>query len=179
MRVRSVSSQELTGREIEQIRELLTVAFDSQDDGFADSDWEHAVGGRHFLLEIDGALHAHAAVVPRELDVDGRRLRTGYVEAVAVAPPQQRKGRGAQIMHAVNAYINESYELGALSTGRSAFYERLGWQVWKGPTFVRTAHGLERTAEDDGDILVLPTASSPPLDLSAPISCEWRPGDVW
>jgi hypothetical protein len=31
----------------------------------------------------------------------------------------------------------------------------------------------------DGYILVLPTPLTPPLDLSADISCDWRPGDVW
>jgi len=44
---------------------------------------------------------------------------------------------------------------------------------------VRTRDGLVRTPEEDGFILVLRTPSSPDIDLTAPISCEWRPGDVW
>jgi aminoglycoside 2'-N-acetyltransferase I len=44
---------------------------------------------------------------------------------------------------------------------------------------VRTERGLVRTPEDDGNVLVRPTPTSPPLDLAAPISCEWRRGDVW
>ena len=39
--------------------------------------------------------------------------------------------------------------------------------------------GDERTPEEDGFVLVRLTPTSPDLDLSAPISCEWRPGDVW
>ena len=42
-----------------------------------------------------------------------------------------------------------------------------------------TVFGERRTPDEDGYILVLPTLSSPPLDLAATISCEWRPGDVW
>jgi hypothetical protein len=34
-------------------------------------------------------------------------------------------------------------------------------------------------ANDLGDIMVLATPASSPLDPSAPISCEWRRGDVW
>jgi aminoglycoside 2'-N-acetyltransferase I len=82
-------------------------------------------------------------------------------------------------MHEVNAYIRARFELGALSAGPHAFYERLGWMTWTGPSSVRAADGSQRTADDDGDILVLPTPPSPPLHPSQPISCEWRPGDVW
>jgi aminoglycoside 2'-N-acetyltransferase I len=131
------------------------------------------------VLELDGEIVAHASVVERRLHVDGRPLRTGYVEAVATAPDRQGKGLGSVVMRDVTSYVREMFELGALGTGRVSFYERLGWLVWKGPSSVRTADGLRRTPEDDGYILVLPTLTSPPLDLTAPISCDWRPGDVW
>jgi aminoglycoside 2'-N-acetyltransferase I len=35
------------------------------------------------------------------------------------------------------------------------------------------------TPEEDGAVLVRFTPSSPPLDVSGPISCDWRRGDVW
>ncbi len=35
------------------------------------------------------------------------------------------------------------------------------------------------TPDDDGAILILRTPSTPPLDTSLPITCEWRSGDVW
>lgn len=122
---------------------------------------------------------AHASVVERELQVAGRPLRTGYVEAVATAPGSQGRGYGSRLMTEVTAYVRERFELGALGTGRQSFYERVGWLTWGGPSSVRTATGTQRTPEDDGSIMVLLTPSSPKLDLSAPISCEWRPGDVW
>jgi aminoglycoside 2'-N-acetyltransferase I len=166
--------------EIAAIRELMEAAFGSdEEERFTDDDWGHAVGGVHFVLDIEGDIVSHAAVVERELHVGGRPLRTGYVEAVATAPDRQGSGLGSLVMADVTDYIRDGFELGALGTGRHHFYERLGWLTWAGPSSVRTSAGPRRTPDDDGYILVLSTPSSPRLDLTASISCEWRPGDVW
>ena len=179
-RLRRLRTAELTSSEVTAIRDLLRAAFGPEEDGpFGEDDWQHALGGLHFVLDLDGVIVGHASVVERELHVDERPLRTGYVEAVAISPDRQGAGLGSQVMTDVNAWIREHYELGALGTGRHRFYERLGWRTWSGPTSVRTADGTHRTPEEDGDILVLDTPSSPPLDRTAAISCEWRPGDVW
>jgi aminoglycoside 2'-N-acetyltransferase I len=179
-RLRRLPTAELTTDEVAAIRDLLEAAFGPQEEErFTEEDWQHAVGGQHFVLDVEGEIAAHASVVERELHVDGRPVRTGYVEAVATAPSLQGTGLGTQVMRDVGSYIAERFELGALGTGSHRFYERLGWLTWKGPTFVRTPTGDQRTPEEDGYILVLPTPASPALDLSARISCEWRPGDVW
>ena len=154
-------------------------AFGSGEERFTEDDWQHAIGGRHYLLDVESEILAHASVVVREIHVGGRPLRTGYVEAVATDPAHQRSGLGTRVMRHVGSYIRGEFELGALGAGSHAFYQRLGWMTWKGPSFVRTATGLAATADADGYILVLRTRSSPPLDVTAPISCEWRPGDVW
>ena len=178
--VRRLASEQLATAEIAQIRDLMRLAFaEDEHGGFTDDDWQHALGGVHFVLDVERAIISHAAVVERELQVDGVPIRTGYVEAVATAPDQQRRGYGTAVMGAVAEHLAEHYELGALGTGSQGFYERLGWQTWRGPSHVRTDAGLVRTADEDGYILVLLTLSSPDLDLTAPISCEWRPGDVW
>jgi len=39
--------------------------------------------------------------------------------------------------------------------------------------------GRERTAEEDGSILVLRTPATGVLDPTASITCDWRSGDVW
>ena len=180
VRLRRVSTPDLTPAETAAVRDLLAVAFGpDEDDRFTDQDWEHAVGGLHFVLDLGGEVLAHAAVVERDLHVDGRPLRTGYVEAVATTPDRQGIGLGSLLMADVTSYIRETFEIGALGTGRHHFYERLGWLTWAGPSFVRTADGVQPTPEDDGYILVLPTPSSPPLDRTGSISCDWRPGDVW
>jgi len=150
--------------------------------GFTDDDWQHALGGTHFLLEVEGAVVTHASVVERALHLGGRPLRVGYVEAVATYPAHQGKGYGSEVMRAVGAYLDEAgFELGALGTGSQPFYERLGWQVWSGPSSVRLpAGGTQPTPDEDGYIMFLRTGASPAwLDPVAPISCEWRPGDVW
>jgi len=179
-RLRRLATDELTEREIATIRELLARAFGSdEEERFTDDDWDHAIGGVHFVLELDGNVIAHASIVERELHIDGRPLRTGYVEAVATAPDRQGAGFGSLLIADVTSWIKDRFELGALGTGRKRFYERQGWLIWTGPSFVRTADGPHRTPDEDGYIMVLPTPSSPPLDRTAPISCEWRPRDVW
>jgi aminoglycoside 2'-N-acetyltransferase I len=180
LRLRRLATGDLTTPEITALRSLLVAAFGSDDhERFTDDDWAHAIGGTHFVLDLDGAIASHASVVEREIRVGGRPLRTGYVEAVATATASRGLGLGSIVMADVTAWIRERFELGALGTGRQRFYERLGWRRWTGPSLVRTPDGDRPTAEDDGFILVLSTPSSPPLDRAASITCDWRPGDVW
>ena len=47
------------------------------------------------------------------------------------------------------------FELGALATGRWSFYERLGWERWRGPTFARDGDEVIRTEDDDDAVMVL------------------------
>lgn len=142
-------------------------------------DWDHARGGVHFVLEEDGEPVSHASVVERWLETGGGRLRTGYVEAVATRPDRQRRGLASRIMEAAAEHIRADYELGGLCTGENGFFERFGWETWRGPTFVRTEGGLHRTAHEDGNVMVLRTPATPAIDLGAGLCCEWRPGDVW
>jgi aminoglycoside 2'-N-acetyltransferase I len=179
MDVRRHATDELSSAEVTTLRQLFHAAWTQDAEEFGDEDWNHAVGGVHFIAEEDGALLAHASVVERELHTGRHRLATGYVEAVATSPTHQGRGYGSALMREVGDYIDETFQLGALDTGNAEFYKRLGWTVWEGPTFVRTESGLIRTAEEDGNVLVRLTPTSPELDLSAPISCDWRSGDVW
>jgi len=177
--VRVVTSDELGPHQLVAIRRLLSDAFADDGEGFTDEDWRHATGGVHFLLEQAHAVVAHAAVVERELHIDGRPLRTGYVEAVATRRDVQRRGLGTRLMEVVTADIRSRFELGALSTGAAGFYARLGWETWQGPSAVRTGDALRRTPDDDGSVMVLRTPSTPSIDLAGTISCPWRAGDVW
>ena len=176
---RRIRSADLTPTEIAALRDLLWSAFPPGEEGFTEDDWHHALGGIHVIQEVDGRIVSHASVIERELRVADRPLPTGYVEAVATDPALQGRGHGTIVMRDVSAYIRDGFALGGLGTGAHHFYERLGWVTWRGPAFVRTPDGPVRTPDDDGSILVLPTPSSPELDFSAPISCDWRPGDVW
>ena len=182
VRLRRLTTPELTPPEIAAIRAILWAAFDDPeepDEAFTEHDWEHGLGGIHVVAERDGRIVAHGSVVDRDLRVAGRRIAAGYVESVATEPRLQRTGLGSAVMAEIGAIIGERYEAGFLGTGEHAFYERLGWLTWRGPLSVRTAYGERRTPDEEGYVMVLRTAASPPLDLDAPLSCDWRAGDVW
>jgi aminoglycoside 2'-N-acetyltransferase I len=178
-RLRRLSTTQLTAAEILVIRAIMDEAFGDGEEAFAEDDWTHALGGTHFMLDLDGEIVTHASVVERLLHVGDRPLRTGYVEAVATAPAHHGRGYGSQVMEAVTTYIRETFELGALGTGRHRFYERLGWETWAGPAFVRTPDGLERTPDDEGYILVLRPPTSPAFAIREAIVCESRVGEDW
>jgi aminoglycoside 2'-N-acetyltransferase I len=176
-RIRIAASEALVERDAAAVRVLLDAAFDGD---FSDDDWAHALGGTHAILERDGALVAHASVVPRVLDAGGLRIHAGYVEAVAVHPSLQRTGLGSAVMRAIGEVVARDFALGALSTGEWPFYARLGWERWQGPTWVRFPDGRrERTPDDDDSLMILRTGASPALDVAAPLTCEARTGDHW
>lgn len=156
------------------VRALLDAAFGD----FTDEDWEHSLGGVHAIVSDGGRPVAHAAVVARSLVAGRRALRTGYVEAVAVAGDRRGEGHGAAVMGVVERVIDRAYHLGALSTGRAArgFYQARGWRPWHGPTWALTPDGPVRTPDEDGGLLVRPVVE---VDPAASLACDWRGGDAW
>lgn len=161
---------------LDQMRDLFFTAFDER---FTEQDWNHTLGGWHFVINEDGFVVAHAAVVRRLIEVAGRSFDAGYVEGVATHPSRQREGLGSLVMGEVARLIRSDFEMGALSTGVRGFYEDLGWERWQGPTYARHGSDLVRTEGEDGGVMVLPCGASQDIDLTAPISCESRPGDDW
>lgn len=145
---------------------------------FAEDDWQHALGGWHAVVVRGQLLVSHAAVVPRELHVGAVAVNAGYVEAVATDPQRQGQGLGTLAMLGAHEVLRREFDMGTLSTGAHGFYERLGWERWRGPTYVRRPDGIVRTPGEDDGIMALRFGSTHP-DLSLPISCEGRPGDDW
>jgi aminoglycoside 2'-N-acetyltransferase I len=166
----------LTPSPIAEIRALLADAFEGD---FSADDWAHSTGGLHVWVRGPAGVICHGSLVERTLVCDGQALRVGYVEAVATATTHRRQGHGAAVMRRIGDHLAARYALGALSTGTPAFYAPLGWELWRGPTFVDGPGGRERTADDDGGVMILRTARTPVLDLDGDIVCDWRPGDVW
>jgi aminoglycoside 2'-N-acetyltransferase I len=175
--IRCAKTAELPAAELSGLRDLLDAAYDD----FAEEDWQHCLGGVHVLGTVGGDLVAHGCVVERRLYAADRPLQTGYVEGVAVRWDSRRKGFASAVMREVNVIVAGAYELGALGDGSDVqgFYQALGWRTWLGPTWVITGDGRLRTEEEDGYILVLMTEATRDLDLTQPLACEWRPGDVW
>ena len=171
--VRILPVTELDQRSRQAIISLCSAAFD-EDFGQV---FELLPGSIHALAERDGALVGHACWVTRWLQPAGLApLQTAYIEAVATAPPLQRQGIGSVIMWRVALEI-AGHQLGALSPTYPAFYERLGWEAWRGPLAIRSGAGLIETP-DEG-LMIRRAASTPPLDLDSPLTAEWRPGELW
>ncbi|HET6394879.1 MAG TPA: GNAT family N-acetyltransferase, partial [Blastococcus sp.] len=149
--------------DLREIRRLVDLAFAGD---FDDDDWAHALGGLHAVVRDDDGVVAHGAVVERQLLLDGRPVRTGYVEAVAVHPAHRRRGHAAAVMATLETAIRDRYELGALGAtdDGAALYRARGWQAWWGTTWASTPEGRIRTSEDDDAVFVLAVAA--PLDLS-------------
>ncbi|MDH3250009.1 MAG: GNAT family N-acetyltransferase [Acidimicrobiia bacterium] len=176
MRVRHFTTTEAVPGELIAIRTVIDRAFDG---AFTVDDWEHSVGGWHVVAVERSAIVAHASVVGRTLEIDNASFDTGYVEAVATDPDRQGLGFGTAVMRTAAKLIEAHHQLGALSTGEHLFYERIGWERWQGPTLVRAGGELIRTPDEDDGIMVMRFGSSTGVDLSAPIVCEVRPGDIW
>jgi aminoglycoside 2'-N-acetyltransferase I len=176
--VRTIHTAELTSSDRSAVRRLLDDAFDGR---FSAEDWDHTLGGLHTLVVEQDELVGHVAVVQRRLQHGERSIRTGYVEGLAVRRDHRRRGIAGVAMAEAERVIRAAHDLGALSNGTDieGFYQRRGWLTWRGPTSVISPTGLRRTEIDDGGVLVLLTPSSPDLELSGALACDWRPGDVW
>lgn len=174
--IKAVHTAELTAGDHDQVRDLLDVVFG---DDFDEHDWEHILGGMHVLCRVDGNLIGHGAVIQRQLIYDGRAMRVGYIEGLAVHAAYRRHGHASTIMGYLEEIISNAYQFGALSGTESSIplYAGRGWQPWKGPTSVLTPSGLDRTPEDDEGVMVLPGAAV--LDTTLSLACDWRAGDVW
>jgi aminoglycoside 2'-N-acetyltransferase I len=158
-------------------RALLDEVFAGELD---DHDWEHALGGLHALAYEADELIGHASLVQRRLLHGGTAHRVGYVEGVGVQAAHRRRGVGAAVMAPLERAIRNAYAFGALGTTDEAvpFYTRRGWQRWRGTAHALTPDGPRRTTDEEGAIYVLPNPATP-LDLDAPLTCDWRDGDVW
>lgn len=179
-RLHVAQTEEIDPETFDRLTALCEAAFEEP---FAPV-WERVGPGIHVFLEGDGRLLAHAMIVDRRLYIGHEgdlALDVGYVENVATDPERHGQGHGTRVMQEVGRIVAEEYVLGALATGRSAFYERLGWETWRGPTWVRMLDGQRvRSARQDGDVMVLRTPRTPPdLDLGGPIAVDWRPEEPW
>ena len=135
-------------------------------------------GGRHFLGYVGDTLVSHAVVTRRGAQPEGLPvLATAFVDAVSTLPAAQGRGHGSAVMQRLAAEIPD-YEIGCLQTDIPGFYERLGWELWRGPLAGRGADGLIPTPHQRG-VMVLALPATPPLDLDALLTIEVQPDRVW
>ena len=158
-------------------RQVLDLCSEAYEEDF--SEYLRLLGpGVHVLGWIDSILVSQAMWVTRWLQPGGRAaLETAYVEAVATRAAYRRRGFASEILARLAVEIR-AFDLGALSPTDAGFYQRLGWELWRGPLFVRTNEGLESTPDESVMILRLPRTPAD-LDSSESLSAEWRRGEVW
>jgi aminoglycoside 2'-N-acetyltransferase I len=173
LEIRLVEMDALTPAEREEIVALCNRAYEEDLEPL----FETFDGGTHVLGSLSGLIVSHAMWVTRWLQPgDGPLLRAAYVEMVATDPPFQRRGYASLVMSRLAEAIVD-FDLGGLCPALPLMYARLGWEFWRGPLFIRRADRLIPTPDEDVMILRLPR--TPPLDLEAPLSVEWREGELW
>ncbi|WP_200866329.1 hypothetical protein [Williamsia sp. D3] len=75
---------ELSALQRRHLRELFDRAFDGE---FADTDYDHALGGLHVTVASDGGdVVAHAAVVARSMVVDEEHSASGMWKRLQSTP---------------------------------------------------------------------------------------------
>ena len=92
----------------------------------------------HVLGYCDQTLVSHAMWVTRWLQTGTLPvMRTAYIEMVATDQAYRGRGFASAVMRRV-AHEIQDFDLGALCPSSVAYYERLGWERWRGPLFIRT-----------------------------------------
>lgn len=137
----------------------------------------------HILArDEDDTLLSHAEFVPRWLQAAGHGLmRTAYVEAVATAPGARRQGLATAVLQRLHEVVaaDRDWELAALSPSDAAFYERRGWELWRGPLAIRRDGHLE-PSPDDEQVMIRRLPRTPArLDTTTLLTAEWRVGELW
>jgi aminoglycoside 2'-N-acetyltransferase I len=134
--------------------------------------------GLHVLAYLGERLVGHAVVTIRWLqNGDGPLLRTAYVDAVSTSPGDQGKGIGSAVMRKLATLVGDC-DIACLETDRVGFYERLGWEEWRGPLGGRSTDGYVPTPAQTG-VMVLRFDRTPLLDPHRPLTIEVQPARIW
>lgn len=70
------------------------------------------------------------------------------------------------------------YEIACLETDRPGFYERLGWQIWRGPKAGRSVTGLIPTPATQ-IVMVYHLPQTPLLNLDGLLTIETQGARIW
>lgn len=176
-KVRFFKTEELDAPRRRAIVNLCVTAH--QEDDFKNLFSYVPSGGWHFLAFQGEELVSHAMVTTRWLQPEGHPfLKTAYIDAVATLPTAQGHGHGSALMRHLANRIESEYVIGCLETDRVGFYERLGWELWRGPLAGRSKQGLIPTPEQKG-IMVLRLLKTPALDLDSTLTIECQETRIW
>jgi nodulation protein A len=128
-----------------ELAALLGRAFPRSRTPFGDTrSWSSARPERRLVGRQDQQVVAHAAVLRRFLQIDGRAQLVGDVGLVAVDPAQQGTGLGAALLAQTREELcGLGMPFGFLTCGEhvAGFYSRGGWVRVPGPTRMIRADG--------------------------------------
>ncbi len=173
LELRMVSSSEMTQDQYDAVVALCSEVFRCDYAFYMNLDL-HRV---HILGYAGERLVAHALWLTRRLRIgDGPWLEAAYVEGVATHAGCRGRGHGSAVMRRLQDAVS-SFDLAALSPSDAGWYERLGWQRWRGPLFI-VKDGLTQATPDD-EVLIYRTPRTGDLDLDASLTGEWRPFELW
>jgi GNAT superfamily N-acetyltransferase len=134
--------------------------------------------GLHFIAYLDDQIVSHALVTTRWVQPERLPvLRAAYVEAVATLPVYQRRGYGSAVLRELTAHLIE-YDIAYLTAERTAFFERQGWERWRGPRVSRSSGELAPKPSQQ-IIMILRLANTPPLDLDRLLTIEVQATKPW
>ena len=76
------------------------------------------------------------------------------------------------------ASVVHDWYIACLETERVGFYERLGWEEWRGPLGGRSAEGYIPMPDQRG-VMILRLARTPTLDWKQLLTIEVHPARIW
>ncbi len=171
-----VATEDLTAAQRASVIDVCIAAHENDD--FHNLFIHIPSGGRHVLAFRDQELVSHAVATTRWAQPAGYPvLQTAYVDAVSTRPEHQGLGHASAVMARLAAAIDD-YEIGCLQTDIPGFYERLGWEVWRGPLAGRRDHEVVPTPEQRG-VMVLRLPQTPALDVTTQLTIECQPERIW
>jgi aminoglycoside 2'-N-acetyltransferase I len=151
----------------------------------ADDDFERLftdipVGGLHVLGYDGSELVSHAVATTRWLQPAGHPpLATAYVDAVSTLPSHQGRGHATAVMRRLAREVAGDHAIACLETELAGFYERLGWEPWRGPLAGRHDDGTLVPTPEQSGVMVLRLPGTPVLDLDALLTIECQPRRIW
>src|SRR5689334_2387215 len=176
LRVEVLHADQLTSQQLADIHALCNHAYAIYDVDL-EPIFQTFTDTTHVIGWWGSAMVSHAMWVTRWLQPGNQPpLRTAYVEMVATEPEFQGRGFATAVMRRLATAIQD-FQLGGLSPAEPMLYEKLGWVFWQGPLFIRTKDGSISTP--DMQVMILSLPKTPPLDLTSPLSAEWREGELW
>ena len=175
--VRVLATEELSQARRSEVVDVCIAAHDEQN--FTNLFLRYIPsGGRHVLGYRGSELISHAVATTRAAQPESLPvLRTAYIDAVSTLPEYQGQGWGSAVMRRLAAEIDD-YEIGCLQTDKPGFYERLGWELWRGPLAGRGDDGLIPTPDQRG-VMILRLRQTPALNLYERLTIEVQPDRIW